>query len=558
LTDGWSDGGSDVRVSQLPPNPTSLAIQITVQKDWAGKLKEDARKVRDKLGLSDLIFISSRRVAEAPFHSLTEEIWRNTGVRVSKLDSQAIASAFFERGRTTEVLTALGIDVRQVATPGSLTSSAKLEAAYSFLFFGDEPEQFRQQIIESALVTVATKKQGRLLRNALVSDAIEMLQLPETQKELIVGSIDRMLQRGEFVAEADYIRLAASIVDAAKAVHIAREREWVSLSRAIAAVISSASGAKVSDEIISSILEDLGGLLMSTADVAFLSLERSFDRGVAQENIDRRLRHLHSSLDAIIFPEGEIRQETLQKLTEIAVSSPIGKHLVAGELYLSLSTVNTPQLIRALGARSEIRVILDSSVAIPILSCLLYEASTPHRYFDAAYQVHDLLNELGIVMVLPQEYLEEVASHLYLAYRDYSVIVDIDADLAASENAFVAHYVGLRVKGVDISFKNYLAAFGFQENLESANLPAARDILMPKLAKLFSKYNIDTVPMRWVKPRSKKQAEEMIARAVDALSLSRPQILLAHDARTLAGLMEESQRAESAQYCAHGTTYIFG
>jgi hypothetical protein len=35
LADGWNDGGSDVRVSQVPPNPTKLAIQISVKKKLA-------------------------------------------------------------------------------------------------------------------------------------------------------------------------------------------------------------------------------------------------------------------------------------------------------------------------------------------------------------------------------------------------------------------------------------------------------------------------------------------------------------------------------------------
>ena len=49
LTDGWADGGTDVRVFQLPPNPTPIAFQVTVEWEWKAKLHDDARKVKSRL-----------------------------------------------------------------------------------------------------------------------------------------------------------------------------------------------------------------------------------------------------------------------------------------------------------------------------------------------------------------------------------------------------------------------------------------------------------------------------------------------------------------------------
>src|SRR5438046_3097975 len=69
---------------------------------------------------------------------------------------------------------------------------------------------------------------------------------------------------------------------------------------------------------------------------------------------------------------------------------------------------------------------------------------------------------------------------------------------------------------------------------------------MPKIAKLFARYGITPLESRRPKPRPLKQSEEMIARAVNAFSLKRPKILLDHDARVLAALMEESQNANRA------------
>ena len=186
-----------------------------------------------------MVFISSHRIPNASFQDLADAAWRDIGVRVSRLDSQSLASTFFERGRATDVLKALGIDIEHSQTPTSVSSSASLEAAYSFLFFGDEPEHFRQQIVESALLTVAIRHRGVIGKGRLLSETKELLQLPPAQSHMIYGSIDRMLQRGELTVAGDRIQVSQRIIDGAKAIQIAREREWQSLRGDVRSILTS-------------------------------------------------------------------------------------------------------------------------------------------------------------------------------------------------------------------------------------------------------------------------------------------------------------------------------
>lgn len=548
LTDGWKDGGTDIRVIQIPPNPTSLAIQISVERNWRSKLKADARKVKEKLNLVDLLFITSRRVPEAELVEVADEIWREYGVRTSKIDNQTIASTFFEQGRTTEILTILGMDLTITHHSfGDAADSARLDAAYSFVFFGKEPEQFRERMVESAIITTAAKYDATVTRDVLAEEAQKTLQLPKRQKQLISGSIDRMLQRGDLLGNPARISLSPKIKDAALALRVVREKEWDLLRDDVkSTLVKSSSQKDISDEIIDSMMEDIGGLLMATAETNFYALNRSVKRGVALERIRQRLQHLHTTLDSMTFPEGEVRTETLEKLAELASNSPIGRHFLAGELFLSLSAVNTPYLVRAFGAQSNIRVCLDASVAIPILSSLLYEAASTHRYFLAALHAYEQLSDLGIELQIPADYLEEVAAHLLMAYRDYSAVADLDPDLIASENAFVAHYVSLKSKRDNIPFEKYLATYGLDERLKKLELRAAVPLLIPRIARLFARYGIKEADMRFRNYNSKKQVEEMIARAIHALSLNRPQIVLEHDIRVLAALMEQNQFANEA------------
>jgi hypothetical protein len=67
IADGPNDGGTDIRVYSLPPNPVRIGVQVSVEKDWKEKIEANAAKVNKKLGLECLRFISSRRIPEALF-----------------------------------------------------------------------------------------------------------------------------------------------------------------------------------------------------------------------------------------------------------------------------------------------------------------------------------------------------------------------------------------------------------------------------------------------------------------------------------------------------------
>jgi hypothetical protein len=134
VTDGWRDGGTDVRVFHMPPNPTPLAFQISVEKDWRSKAKADAVKVKDNLKLEHMILVSSRRIAEAEFQIIADEIWREQAVRVTRIDNQSIASTFFAEGRSGEVLSILGINI--TGQTSGRDQTARSDAAMAFVFFG--------------------------------------------------------------------------------------------------------------------------------------------------------------------------------------------------------------------------------------------------------------------------------------------------------------------------------------------------------------------------------------------------------------------------------------
>jgi hypothetical protein len=247
----------------------------------------------------------------------------------------------------------------------------------------------------------------------------------------------------------------------------------------------------------------------------------------------------------------------VQELADVAANSPLGTNLMAGELFLTLSIGRTPHLIRALGARTGIEVLLDASVAIPMLVSLLFKP-VKRRFSIAARHAHDELKRHGQTCILPLDYLEEVATHLVVSHRDYSDIIDTDPDLAGSENAFVAHYAALKIEGDALTFDEYLDLCGLDNKLRTADFYAARDTLMVKLQRLFEKYSIFVRPLGNQSRASIKRGEEGIARGINELQIKRPLVLMRHDARTLAYLYDQDRTSGIANVlCTWDSLHFF-
>ncbi len=77
IRDGWSDGGSDMAVYTFALQPLKFAIQISVEKDWRAKLRQDARKAKKTLGTNDFLFVTSQRLAEVEFQAIADELVRD-------------------------------------------------------------------------------------------------------------------------------------------------------------------------------------------------------------------------------------------------------------------------------------------------------------------------------------------------------------------------------------------------------------------------------------------------------------------------------------------------
>lgn len=94
VSDGWSDGGRDVRVYETQGfTLLRFAVQVTVERPpWKAKLSSDPRRAKSALDCHSFMFISSRRIADAEFQKEVDTARDKEGATLSKMDQQDIAA----------------------------------------------------------------------------------------------------------------------------------------------------------------------------------------------------------------------------------------------------------------------------------------------------------------------------------------------------------------------------------------------------------------------------------------------------------------------------------
>ncbi|MEX2376295.1 MAG: hypothetical protein WD942_12045 [Dehalococcoidia bacterium] len=547
LRDGWKDGGSDVSVWTQPPNPTEIAVQVTVQQDWRGKIKTDAEKVAAALGLNRMIFVTNRRLAAAEFESVVDKVWKDHSVQVSRVDSQSIASLAIEHGLVHNILAIVGITISDRPEPADPSESIREGLAYALSLLSPDSRRFRRTVIETAIAVVLSDGTPRP-RQELRDTVRGVGGLATNQAALVDGAIDRLLQSGTLIsADQNGLQLSNDRRQALLATRDLRNGQWTLLRDDISSLVNEyALKARPSEGDVDVVLNALGGIIMTAGSASGNYLNPSIPHASVRDGVRAELRSVHSVLDSLGFPEGRHRSELFEEIAEAALDSDLGHHLLAGQFYIGLAAMDSSALSRALGSGASLEILLDSSVAIPLIAALLYEA-TPQELSRTAVHIYEQAKGHNIPLVVPHEYLEETAAHLVAAYRNYRALVEAEIDLRGSDNAFVAHYSALVDEYPDIEFAQYLKALGLHEEALKRDFYAARDLIMKRHEHIFARYGLKVRPRSRSSGTSYKEAQKITDMASLEKNIVRPDVLIAHDRNVLAHLMDADRELEGIQ-----------
>ena len=547
LADGPNDGGADFLVSVLPPNPARFAVAISVEKGWQKKLMSDAVKARQKLGVDNLLFLSSRVITEPVFQKISDDLLARFQIQVRKSDAKDLASQAELGGFTNDILRALGIDVPAPTAPPFRRPDLRQDAAYACAFFGTDAQAFRKTVVENTVLAAVFSAGGRADREPVVTTTALGLGLASNQLAQVSSAIDRMLQEGRLTSKNGSVALDPRSLDLWTTLSALQEKELESLRAQLDALLTPHVKAAAKPRAVEALLEDLGALWLQMGRSTSSALGADDVPMLAQAPLRDRLRRLDAKLDVLGVVDPARRAKLLQECCALAADSPFGRALTAGEVFMNLVNMKTPHVFRAFGGGTELCVLLDTSVAMPLLCSLLYDTAE-QDFFVAAKHGYDQIMAHGASVVLPRDYLEEVASHL-LAARDYGAVID-DGDLRGSTNAFVAHYVALRAAAVATrpleAYPEYLESFGARPSSARADPDTERSALMPKLERLFKSYNIEVESLSAKGPSMKKAQMALTYAMHERHDLGRPEVLVRHDTTTLGWLLDHQADAAVA------------
>jgi Restriction endonuclease len=438
VVDGSRDGGKDVISSR-----NDLRIQLSVRRDWENKINEEAERAKI-VGLKHLIYVTNRFIspqAEADFFA---KKYRFRGdVDVSIHDLNKISTGLARPGRINRAYEMMGASIGQFRQP----TTAEI-AISSVLLFGQEASQLREEIVEANV-------------------RAWLLHHPNSLEETLVHEVVNILPG------ADPFKSVKSAVSRLRATgHIVGSKASVTLSEEEEARMKSAEDEfRYARELDISHLEKVSGLQNHSAEellkLATEGLLRGEDFNYGNVNAER--------VKAFIAENGlnSKRQAIYKALSECSIA----KHFQYSNTIVNIFETNTFDIYRALGGRNKIELVLDTSVALPMLFGLEFQVTTS-RYSVAATTLLEVCRSHELSIMVPRPYVNEMAAHGLKAIEFlniYEVLPeDMKAILRGSGNAFLSHFSHIRLAmdeaGSTLTLEEFLQTFGLRKDVSIRNV----------------------------------------------------------------------------------------
>lgn len=522
--DGPYDGGKDFNLAVMPASGVNIGIQISVEKKWESKLKSDAVKLKKNYSTNVMYFLSSRRIPEGSYAPVKEDIFLQHGVTINKYDNQAIATRLINSNKVNDALVLMGINLTSSVQSQSKYLGPKNEAVSSLLLFDQNTKDLRQRFFQSIIMSALSRESNSLTRDALIEKVRTNFEFQETQLVQLESNIDRLLQSGELISKTGALTLSKSEQDKFLGLQKTTELELDVLKSDFKDKIS-----KLGEDI-----DDATQILLinNFLDLTIYLSGQNYNTydSASKENL------AYNSIKEIISSKCGSDKATyiFKELSEFFAASSFAKHVACAKLYDAFLNTNSSHLINALGGTENLNVYIDSSVFIPIICSLLFD-KVSGRFSQSGSSLYKLISSHRFNAIVPHDYMEEVASHLIEACRDYKHIIEQDIDLSYSGNAFVSHYSKYKKNNSDITFDEYVKIFGVRLSNISADMPdnaffSVRDRAVRELVSISSRYGF----------KVEKFSLEFLANKIDELkqflednNVSRPDVLIKHDARVI-------------------------
>jgi hypothetical protein len=484
MTDGSGDGGRDVVSGR-----SDIVIQLSVRKDWQTKINEEAYNATQR-GITHLLYVTNRAILESARQDFFSQDFKYAGqVDVQIHDVNSISTLLARPGIISQVHEYLGLKI-----PTEIQADEKDVALSSLLLFSTEAKELREDIVD-ANVKAVVLKYGTISEDTLLSKASDLLPWAVSER-LVKSSISRLRGAGQIQGGKQSIRLsteqlarmsaAESNLNSARIVDINALADEFDLEKSDAE-----NALNIAIEILlrKSDLESAG------------AREEELRLFISKHNLSRRKKRFFEALSA-------------------CETAKLKQH---GDIIDHICQSNTFDIYRALGRKTDLTVLLDASVAMPVL-CGLSFGHVRSRYGTAASALIRACKSHGIKLAVPASYLNEMAYHGRSALEYVPVHSDLPdiakSQLVGSKNAYLSHYSHIfdleRSNGRDLPFSTFLSLFGIKPYVSQASVEN-------RMESLLSDYGISIV--------YDGEYDSDIFKMIANEKRTDPKVLVEHDAR---------------------------
>jgi hypothetical protein len=468
IVDGPGDGGRDVICSR-----GDIRIQLSVRKDWSNKINTEAAATLAS-GKRHFIYITNRRIRENEMALFLSQQYNKKGdVDLSVYDLDKVATTLSMPGAINSAYEALGLVFGR-----KINATAKDIALSNILLFSREAKEFRDNVIESNI-------KAQIFKSPSISEADLIVKVSDTipgvdMHQQIRTAISRLCTQGAMSIKMGHFTLSH---DSESAIAAAEKDYTQSVASDIARLQRNyLLTQEDADELIRITLEILARRSALDGDGI---CEVQLSQFIADKNLIRKKDNLYADL---------------AKLTVARVSQ-------FGEVLDHIFSANTFDIFRALGRNTSVSMVLDSSVAMPLMFGLSF-VSVNSRYGIGAAALSELCKAHCLTISVPRCYLNEMANH-GLKALEFADTYDLLGDepksiLRASGNAYISHYSHVRDHGNLLqcpSLKDFLNYFGLAPGRTVRNIENRIESILDSLG-------INILPISRYEPSIRKEVAQ--------------------------------------------------
>jgi hypothetical protein len=430
IVDGPGDGGKDVVCSR-----PDVRIQLSVRKTWENKINEEAANT-EAAGLRHFVYVTNRAISPDNQDEFLDTQYRFKGVvDLTIIDLRRVATSLTRPSAIREAYELLGLRI-----PSELVADPRDVAISTLLMFSKDAKELKEEFIEASirarLLHVEGMPEERLIQN--VAAAIPGVNIDRSAR----AALSRLRIAGRVKGSSSAVRLSDNEVKRMQAA----ETEYLA--------------AREID------LADLATVTNLSADDNGKLLDLALELLVRDENLDG-LGPIEQAIRSFLADKRLERKR--DRIYEVLSKTNLSKLKQYGKAVSQIFATDTFDIYRALGRRTDIKVVLDSSVAMPVLFGLSF-GGVRSRYGVAALALKAALVQHKIAAVVPRPYLNEMAAHGRAAISlvdAYSALPsEAKRSLRSSENAYLSHFAHIeetiKDRGDQISLAEFLEFFGIQ------------------------------------------------------------------------------------------------